>query len=107
MPRMNKLSAYRTTVAPAADGGTVITYVSTPIVHIHPDKSVTLNSGGYRTVTTKRKMNQAARQFDLGYGVFQRDFDWFVSRWSNEHGKWGGEVPFVDGMTLRQFGRAL
>lgn len=99
MPRMDKLSTYRTTVAPAADGGTVITYASTPIVHIHPDKSVTLNSGGYQTVTTKRKMNQAARQFSLGYGVHQRNFDWFVSKWDNSIG-WYDERPFEDGMVI-------
>lgn len=52
------------------------------------------------TVTTKRKMNQAANQFGLGYGVFQRKGDWFVTTR-------GGEFPFKDGMRIdRGSGRA-
>jgi hypothetical protein len=98
---MDKLSTYRTTVAPAADGGTVVTYVSTPIVHIHPDRSVTLRSGGYQTVTTKRKMNQAARQFGLGYVVFQCDFEWFVALRRDDAFDWDNPVNFTDGMTVR------
>lgn len=90
MPRMDKLSNYRTTVANLDDALTV-TYVDTPIV-IATDLTVTLNSGGYQTVTTKRKMNQASNQFGLGYGVYQKDHDWFVTLPS------GVTVEFEDGM---------
>ena len=55
-------------------------------------KRVTLDSGGWRTVTTKRKMNQAANQFGLIYSVFQRKGQWFVALVGNT------VVPFVDGM---------
>lgn len=96
MPRMDKLSPYRTTIAAGEPGETVITYVSTPIVKFDRDK-VTLDSGGYRTVTTKRKMNQAARQFSLPYSVYQRDFDWFVYNRHNGH-----TAPFEDGMIIRR-----
>lgn len=96
MPTMHKLSSYRTTVAPAADGGTEVTYAETKIVHVHPDRSVTLRNGGYSTVTTKRKMNQAANQFGLGFSVWQKAFDWFVTD------RRGVTVPFVNGMTINQ-----
>lgn len=90
MPRMDKLSEYRTTIS--GDAGEMhVTYVRTKIVSWTADK-VTLRSGGWRTVTTKRKMNQAAHQFGLGYRVFQHDGDWFVTRPD------GGDVPFSDGM---------
>lgn len=37
-----------------------------------------LTAGGWWTNTTKNRMNQASNQFDLGYNVFQKDFNWFV-----------------------------
>ena len=101
MPRMDKLSTYRTTIAPAADGGTVVTYVSTPIVHIHPDRSVTLRTGGHRSVTTKRKMNQAARQFGLPYVVYQKAFEWYVVTIRNDSVDWANPVEFAEGMTVK------
>lgn len=91
MPRMDKLSNYRTTVV-QRDGETVVTYVSTPIVSWNHERIV-LRSGGYETVTTKRKMNQASCQFGLGFSVYQRDWRWFVY-WRGE------ELEFVSGMEL-------
>ena len=93
MSRYNKLSRYMTKVTRANDGGMTVTYHSTPIVHVDPEGVITLNSGGWRSVTTKRKMNQAANEFGLAYSVYQRKGEWFV-----DHGH--GEIPFVDGMVL-------
>ena len=76
MPRMNKLSNYKTTIHEAR-GMTRVVYHSTEIVAWNADK-IELHTGGWQTVTTKRKMNQAARQFNLGYSVEQKDGDWFV-----------------------------
>jgi hypothetical protein len=42
------------------------------------DKTIVLNTGGWFTVTTKTRMNQASNQFGLGYRVFQKDFRWYV-----------------------------
>lgn len=60
---------------------------------------VTLNSGGWHTLTTKTAINTALKQVrqDLDYrrvSVFQRKGDWFVSFGT------GAEVPFKDGMML-------
>ena len=93
MSRSDQLSSYKTTIAGDGEGNTLITYQSTVIVKFSCD-TVTLNSGGWDTVTTKRKMNQASRQFNLGYSVYQRDFKWFVTLPS------GKTVTFVDGMTF-------
>ena len=93
MSRSDQLSSYKTTIAGDGEGNTLITYQSTVIVKFNCD-TVTLNSGGWDTVTTKRKMNQASRQFNLGYSVHQRDFEWFVTLPS------GYVVPFVDGFTF-------
>lgn len=74
---MTKLSNYRTTIS-EQNGLKTIVYVSTPIVQWDSNKII-LNNGGYQTVTTKRKMNQAASQFDLPYQVYQKNYQWFVN----------------------------
>lgn len=74
------------------NGDIQVVYHATPIV-VFDDKRVILNSNGYRTATTKKKMNQASDQFKLGYQVFQRSYDWFV-----EYD--GQTLPFTDGMIL-------
>lgn len=106
MPRMDKLSPYRTTWTEDARGGCV-TYISTTIVQWNAD-TVTLDSGGWHTVTTKRKMTQASHQFGLGFTVFQRNGDWFVCRLGRspegyasagkEHG--AIVIPYRDGMSF-------
>jgi len=92
MPRNNTLSTYRTTWVDNGDQGNV-TYINTEIVRWDDDQ-VTLNSGGWETVTTKRKMNQAARQFAKRFSVFQHDFVWYVED------REGNVQKFYDGMTV-------
>ena len=94
----DKLSNYKTTWVENHDGGNV-TYQNTNIV-AWKSGEITLNSGGWETVTTKRKMNQAAHQFALGYGVYQKDFEWFVDL------PGGKTVPFVDGMSFPRYPNA-
>jgi len=88
----NKLNNYATTWFDNTDHGGV-TYHQTNIVS-WKDGKITLNSDGWETVTTKRKMNQASIQFGLGYGVYQKDFEWFVDLPSGE------TLPFKDNMTF-------
>ena len=92
MPRMDKLSNYKTIWFDNGDHGGV-TYQQTNIIAWNGGK-ITLRSGGWETVTTKRKMNQAARQFALGYSVWQKNYKWFVDLPNGE------TVEFVDGMTF-------
>lgn len=94
MPRMDKLSNYRTNVM-ATNGVLTVIYASTPIVQADAH-TITLDSGGWKTVTTKRKMNQAARQFGLQYSVYQKDFDWFVVKPDGE------TIPFEDLMVFER-----
>lgn len=108
MARNDKLSTYRTTWEHDATRGSV-TYTRTRIVAWEGD-NVTLNSDGWQTVTTKRKMNQAANQFGLRFGVRQKAGEWFVDvrnprdvieatgeRWQ------GLKIPFRDGMTFDMY----
>ena len=39
--------------------------------------TIELNTGGWYTSTTKTRMNQASIEFNLGYNVYQRDYNWF------------------------------
>lgn len=90
----NKLSNYRTMWTETNGRGSVV-YVRTPIVE-WDDETITLKSGGWETVTTKRKMNQSSLQFGLGFGVYQRNYEWFVDTPKGE------TVSFVDGMKLER-----
>jgi len=89
----NQLSNYATTVSTHGNFTEVI-YHSTIIVKWNLD-SIILDSAGFKTRTTKMKMNQAANQFNLGYSVYQVDFIWFVEF----HGQ---TIPFRDGMILKR-----
>lgn len=83
------------------DGSTVIRLHHTDIVQKHPDGTCTLNSGGWRTSTTKERINaySPAR-------LWQSKGEWFLSVGA-ETG-WGDErVTFIDGMTVDAHGRPL
>lgn len=68
-------------------------YHRTAVVIVNSDRTIRLDSGRWRTVTTRTAMNQASNQDELGFRVFQRAGDWFVT-WQ------GRDLPFVDQMTL-------
>lgn len=56
----------------------------------------TLNSGGWRTATTKVAINRALRQVQnlKGYTVVQKKGQWFVSKPDNSL------IEFIDGMSI-------
>lgn len=59
---------------------------------------VVLNSGGYRTNTTKLRMNQFSNQFCQGrFTVYQEKGEWFVALLN---GAQTSKIPFHDGMTI-------
>ena len=76
MSQQTKIGTHKTSVF-TENGITKIVYHSTPVVSFN-DKEIILNTGGYFTNTTKSRMNQASNQFDLGYSVYQKNWDWFV-----------------------------
>ena len=74
---------------------------NTIIVSFTPD-TITLNSGGWQTVTTKKRMNEAADAWDLGFGVYQEKGEWWVCfRDPTGANYWRDKrVPYFDGMVL-------
>lgn len=81
------------------DGGVVWLH-QTAIVEVDDNMNITLNSGGWRTATTKTRMNQVANEWNLGFQVFQHDFNWFLL----VNGK---ERLFRDNMTFNVANEAL
>lgn len=77
-----------------ADKETIVRYHSTDVVQF-TDKEIILNSGGWKTVTTKARMNQTSNQFDLGFVVYQQKGDWFVDFK-------GKTINFEDNMVLKR-----
>ncbi len=79
MTQQYKIGTVATTVARDEDGILRVTYHGTPVVTVHPNGKIVLDTGGWRSVTTKTRMNQASHQLNLGFTVYQRDFDWYVA----------------------------
>lgn len=64
------------------NGSVAIILHSTPVVTIHPDNSATIRSGGWRTHTTKDRINKYSP-----VKVYQKKYEWFFEN----------HVPFTDG----------
>lgn len=79
MAQTHKLGTRHTTVTRKPNGELRVTYHSTDVVTVHSLGAITLDTGGWRTVTTKTRMNQASNQFGLGFQVHQDEFAWFVT----------------------------
>lgn len=67
-----------------------LVYHNTPVVTYHKDNSIKLNSGGYRSLTTKARMNSALG--NRAY-VFQKNHKWYLA--AN-----GMNYSFVDGVIV-------
>ncbi len=96
MSRLDEIGKHATTVSTSdiREGKTTVTYHETDVVVVNRSRNtITLDSGGWRTVTTKARMNQTSRQLSLGFGVWQRDFKWYVKH----HGR---TYDFYDGMVF-------
>ena len=56
----------------------IVTFHNTAVVQVVNDRYVVLNSGGWLTPTTKRRMNQASEVYRLNYIVYQKGWVWDV-----------------------------
>lgn len=57
------------------DDWTIIRYHNTDIVKFN-NAYIVLDTGGWFTVTTKSRMNQIAREFQLDFSVYSEDGGW-------------------------------
>lgn len=77
------------------NGKQFVQYHATKVIS-WDENEIVLNSGGWHTATTKTRINQASRQFNLGISVYQKNFDWFVCLPD------GSEIAFEDNMKVRR-----
>jgi hypothetical protein len=68
--------------------------------HIGPSPTIVLNSGGYRTASTKTAINQALSQLVLPWNVIQRKGQWLVTNGVKT-------FDFIDGIQLDATGIVL
>lgn len=68
----------------------------TQIVTYWRNGAIVVNSGGYRSTTTKARMNTVLPQ---RFGIFQKAHEWFVQVGGFENGI---TVPFSDGLNLSE-----
>jgi hypothetical protein len=87
---------------------TAVQYHDTIIVEF-TDDTIKLNSGGWRTVTTKRRMNQVSEEYDLAIRVYQKYDSWWVERLTTLAGTsippknlTGYRIPFTDNMIIKR-----
>lgn len=94
MSQQHRVGKTATSVFTDKSGALCCVYHQTCVAKKHKNGVIELNSNGWRTATTKTRMNQFSNQHGLGYTVSQKDGLWSVSV--------GGKViPFHDHMTIR------
>jgi hypothetical protein len=75
------------------DGGYAIRFHDTNVLTFSADgKSVKLDSGGYRTRTTKERMSEYLPE---GLSITQKNWEWYIYDRKNN-----STLPYSDGMTL-------
>ncbi len=77
-----------TEVLRVSDTCIALYYWSTPVVTWHSDGRTFLRTGGHKSVTTKRRINQA-----IAGKVWQRNFEWWYTA-----GPYHNPEPFREGM---------
>jgi len=78
MAQRRKVGSHKTSVRFTPNGTLSVVYRGTEVVKA-TSKSIILDTNGWFTNTTKTRMNQASNQYGLGYTVFQKNYDWFVT----------------------------
>ena len=88
------------TIAYQSNGYTVVKYHNTEVVRFNSNE-VIFNSGGWRTNTTKTRMNQACNQYGLKMGIVQKNFEWFVDIYDNDNNICD-TIDFEDNMIIKR-----
>jgi hypothetical protein len=92
MGQTQKVSGRATKVKRGEDGTLTVRYHATDVVTVKADGSIVLDTGGWKTLTTRTRMLQAAHEYNLGYSIYQKAYRWFVT--------WKGETLPFDNRTM-------
>lgn len=87
-------------------GWTCVKYWDTIVVKFNEDQII-LNSGGWETLTTKKRINQASNSYNLDFHLWQEKSQWFITLKGKDlfgQGIWdcGDRVLFKDEMILNR-----
>jgi hypothetical protein len=94
------IGTHKTTVS-VRDGMICVTYHNTDVVRFN-DSIIELDTGGYYTATTARRMNEASDCFGLGYHVKRERGEYVVSL---KTGSWKfTEKTSLPGLITRRLG---
>ena len=88
----SKLVRRNTRLTEYVDGRRTLRLHATDVLTWKPDGVIVLNSGGYRTHTTKERLNAF---LPLDVRVYQKNYSWYV----RQDGK--KDIDFVDGLELK------
>ena len=87
-----------TTVITEDNISTVMLHGNHIATYFHDTKELTLFDGGWQSNTTKSRLNALCYEFAMGFGVFQKNWEWFVSDFSDN------KKDFADGITVNYSG---
>ena len=83
-----------TTVITEDDISTVMLHGNHIATYYHNTKELALFDGGWQSNTTKSRLNALCTEFAMGFGVFQKNFNWFISDFS------GDKKDFINGIIV-------
>lgn len=101
--KLVKSSNLQTRALRRNDSTIAIRLVETDIVTFLENGDVVLNSGGWKTQTTKRRIND---HLPVGWGLYQEKREWYLYNrangyfWDNKDNR----IPFADGITIHADG---
>ena len=87
-----------TTVITENDISTVMLHGNHIATYYHDTKELALFDGGWQSNTTKSRLNALCYEFAMGFGVFQKNWEWFISDFSDN------KKDFADGITVNYSG---
>ena len=61
----------------------------------YANRELELYDGGWQSNTTKSRLNALCDELATGFGVFQKNWEWFVSDFNNKN-----VIDFFDGVTV-------
>tara|TARA_R110002020_G_scaffold467856_5_gene691720 strand:- start:270 stop:710 length:441 start_codon:yes stop_codon:yes gene_type:complete len=105
MGNLKQIGGWKTNVYTDDNGYKCVKYHDTDVVKFNADYII-LNHNGWVTDTTKKRMNQASDEYDLGFRVSQRKGQWYVDyagfthEWESAHvnavrAKTGNTITFI------------
>ena len=78
------IPSFKTLIRHLSGGQTEVIYYETTIVQFD-NGEIWLNTGDWWTASTKNRMNQVSRQFDLGFYVYAKNGTWYVDYLGKTH----------------------